>query len=405
MIENEYIETLKGIVNTAIDGIITIDSRGIVESINPSALKYFDYKESEVVGQNVNMLMPKKEAEAHNGYLDRYLKTRKQHIIGIGRKVYGKKKNGETFPFQLAVSEIVLHDRIIFCGIIHDLTFIDKAQQELKALNTRLEQLVIQRTKELEQVVDDLMKNKEILEEREKELNIALSRERELNELKSKFVSTASHEFRTPLSTILSSATLIGKYNTEDTDHKRQKHIEKIKKCVATLTGVLNDFMSLSKIEEGKITIQKDSINIITLISEVLDEAEGLHKKDQIIQVETDDFNFFSDRKVLKNTLFNLISNALKYTDIEDQITISASMSDTKINIDVTDTGIGIPMADQQYLFQRFYRASNAENIQGTGLGLSIVKKYVELLNGRIGFTSTEGKGSTFHIDIKNQNS
>lgn len=397
---------LQGIINAAIDGIITIDDRGNIESINHAAATQFGYSEDEVIGNNVKMLMPEPYHAEHDGYLHRYNTTKKPRIIGIGREVVGKTKEGKHFPFRLAVSEVILNDRVIFTGIIHDLSDVKKAESELTVLNEKLEAKVIQRTNDLEDAVNKLLLTNKTLEEREVELNSALAKEKELNELKSRFVSMASHEFRTPLSTILSSAQLISRYTDESHNDKREKHINRIKSAVGNLTGILNDFLSLSKIEEGLITVENEEVEVDALCNLVMDEVKGLLKKNQVIDHQTDTKNLVinSDRRILKNVFFNLLSNAIKYSNEGDTIHCKVITSNKEnIEINIIDQGIGIPEEDQKYMFERFFRANNVENIQGTGLGLNIVKRYVELLGGEISFTSKLSQGTTFKVVIPRQ--
>ncbi len=393
---------LQGIIETAIDGIITIDAQGIIETVNPAAALQFGYQPSEVIGHNIKILMPQPYKKEHDGYLQRYLKTKQARIIGIGREVTGKKKNGALFPFRLAVSEVILNDRIIFTGIIHDLTEVKNAEQKLIQLNDELEQKVEARTVELENVVNRLLDTNKIIEQRESELKVALNKEKELNELKSRFVSMASHEFRTPLSTILSSASLIARYTQESHNEKRQKHVDRIKTSVAHLTGILNDFLSLSKIEEGKVEVMPTEININLVCEEVIDEVKGLLKKEQKILHQADKIHLFTDKRILKNILFNLISNAIKYSPENSTISCSILQTENDTTFKIMDEGIGIPESEQKHLFERFFRASNVENIQGTGLGLSIVKRYVDLLKGMISFESTANIGTTFIVRIPN---
>ena len=396
---------LQGIIDTAIDGIITIDDKGTVESINKSAADQFCYSSEEVVGNNIKMLMPEPYHSEHDGYLHRYKKTQEPHIIGIGREVKGKKKDGQLFPFRLAVSKVVLNDRVIYTGIIHDLTGVKNAESKLQKLNDELEKKVEERTNELEKVVNRLLTTNKKLEDRESELKIALDAEKELNELKSRFVSMASHEFRTPLSTIMSSASLIGKYTYTEDDERRKKHIKRIKSAVNNLTGILNDFLSLSKIEEGKLELNYEEIKVSELCNLVVDELRGLLKPGQDINQDFHpDIVFSSDKKTIKNILFNLISNAIKYSEENSVIECSIIQDDSYTTIKIKDYGLGIPENEKKYMFERFFRASNVENIQGTGLGLNIVRRYVELLNGQIAFESTQGIGTTFTVRLPNIN-
>ena len=404
---------LESILETAVDGIINIDSKGIIININQAALNIFQFTKEETVGNNVNMLMNKEERQNHDKYINSYLTTRKPKIIGIGREVTGKKKNGDIFHFRLAVSEVLLNDKIIFTGIIHDLTDVKNAYQELEDLNKKLDEKVTERTYEVEKVVNKLLSTNKLLQEeikerqeaeallikKEEELNNALVAEKELNELKSRFISTASHEFRTPLATILSSASIIHKYPLADQQTDREKHVGKIKNAVNHLTGLLNDFLSLSKLEEGKVNINKEEFNVCSEIKNVIEALSGIFKLNQNIHVNCqENLDIFTDKNILKNILFNIISNAIKYSDKD--IDIEVINDKNTISISIQDSGIGIPLDEQKYLFTRFFRANNVGNTQGTGLGLNIVKRYCDLLEADINFTSELEQGTTVKITI-----
>jgi PAS domain S-box-containing protein len=409
---------LKAIFDSAVDGIIIIDSRGIIEEVNSASCYLFGYPESELLGQNVSKLMPFSDSQKHDSYIQNFQKTRQPKIIGRGREVVGKKKNGEEFPFWLAVIEIKLEERVIYTGFIHDLSEIKNAEKRLKLLNEDLEKKVIERTYELENVVNQLLSlNKQLeeeinnkikiqnqLKEREVELEQSLLKERELNELKSRFVSMASHEFRTPLSTILSSVSLIGRYTQTDQQINRDKHINKVKSSVTHLTGILNDFLSMNKLEEGKVTTNLEQFNALELFNEVIEELKTILKNNQQIQCyyNVTSEMVYTDSKIFKNILINLISNAIKYSGEEDTIHCTLSTDPDNITFIVKDEGIGIPEDEQKHLFDRFFRASNATNIEGTGLGLNIVHKYIEMLGGTITFQSKLYSGTIFNATIPN---
>lgn len=412
----DHILRLKAIFDAAVDGIIIINNRGIIEEVNQAACKLFLYEADEMIGQNVSVLMPMEHRMNHDGYIRNYQKTGEAKIIGIGREVNGKRKTGEEFPFWLAVIEVKLHDRTIYTGFVHDLSEIKLAEKRLKMLNEELEKKVVERTYELENVVNQLLslnqqledeiaskiKAQELLKEREAALEESLVKERELGELKSRFVSMASHEFRTPLSTILSSVSLIGKYTTAEQQVNRDKHINKVKSSVGHLTNILNDFLSMNKLEEGKIQAISEDVQIEELFNDVTEELRTLLKGNQ--QMKTACLcsckNIRSDSKILKNILINLISNAIKYTDEHGVIECRLTTSEEELLIAVKDNGIGIPEEDQKHLFDRFFRASNATNIEGTGLGLNIVKKYIEMLQGEIKFNSRVYEGTEFIVRL-----
>ena len=236
----------------------------------------------------------------------------------------------------------------------------------------------------------------------EKEVMGALEREKELGELKSRFVSMASHEFRTPLGTILSSVSLLEKYfDMEDSAEKRDKHVGRIKNSVRNLTNVLNDFLSLDKLQSGLVQANRTSLNLRELLNEVCDELEQVKRKNQVFILEYQgEEEMVADPHILENIVYNLVSNAVKYSEEGGEINLSSKMTKKRFILEVCDEGIGIPQEDQKHLFERFFRAENAINIQGTGLGLNIVGKYLELLKGKITFESVEGEGTCFTISI-----
>lgn len=420
MIVSDAVTRLKAIFESAVDGIIIIDHKGTIEEVNVAACRQFGYDKSELIGNKVNMLMQAEHSARHDKYINNYQETRTPKIIGIGREVIGKRKDGEIFPFWLSVNEVVLQDRTIFTGFIHDLTDIKSAEKSLKHLNEELEKKVIERTYELESVVNRLLalnKQNEIeiqnriatqaeLKQRELELEQSLAKEKELGGLKSRFVSMASHEFRTPLSTILSSVSLIGRYTETSQQENRDKHIQKIKASVTHLTGILNDFLSMNKLEEGKTKPIFEDFDICELIKEITEELKTIVKKGQTLKTicAFEQKMVRSDIKIVKNIMINLISNAIKYSPEDAEIMCHLNRNDQEISFSVTDKGIGIPEDEQKHLFDRFFRASNVTNIEGTGLGLNIVKGYVEILGGNISFESTRYVGSKFTITIPDTN-
>lgn len=379
---------LRALFEMATDGIITIDQSGVIESVNKAACTLFGYTPQEMKGQKVNMLMAAYDRTHHDDYLGRYHRTKEAHIIGIGREVTGRRKDGHEFPLRLAVSEVLLGDKIIYTGILHDVSSFHAAKQRVEQLNAELEQKVLQRTA--------------ALEAREAELQRALGKERELNELKSRFLSMASHEFKTPLSTVLSSAELIELYDAAEQQPKRERHIGRIKEAVNQLTEVLNDFLSLSQLEQGHIAVNNRLIDLRALISTSVESSEGQMKPGQrvVLELAEEPVRIVSDPKMLRHILVNLISNAAKYSEEGKSILISTGLNEGQCYISITDEGIGIPVQDHQHLFDRFFRASNVENVKGTGLGLNIVSHYINLLGGKITFTSELRKGSTFTVTL-----
>lgn len=409
-------DTLTAIISSAVDGIILIDGNGIIKMANEATSKLFGYKKEEMLEQNIKMLMPEPHHSQHDGYLEHYKQTGEAKIIGVGREVKGRRKNGELFPFRLGVSHIGTEDGMLFTGVIHDLTEQKRQEAQILELNQELEQKVEERTNKLTQVVNQLLQSNQQLEQEirerraaeealrknEEELRQSLEREKELSELKSRFVSMASHEFRTPLTTIASSTELLGLYTESEQQPKREKHLKRIQSSVTNLTGILTDFLSLSKLEEGKIKNVPSVFNLCDLLDEIADDLHSLLKPDQTIHKDYSNVkqDIRLDEKILKNIFINLLSNAIKYSNEGSTVHIGVEVKGGTLHVSIRDEGIGIPQHEQKHLFSRFFRAENVVNIQGTGLGLNIVKRYIKLLDGTIDFKSEEGKGTTFFFSV-----
>lgn len=247
-----------------------------------------------------------------------------------------------------------------------------------------------------------VIKNVSSQKQLERELVRTLAREKELNSLKSRFVTMASHEFRTPLTTILSSAFLLENYTGDRLESEKKKHIDRIKRSVHGLTDLLNDFLSLGKLEEGMVEVSYKPIKLRDFVAELLQEVSLVKKEGQQIVMEFrgDQDEILMDRQLLRNILLNLLSNAIKYSPVASTIGLEVTTVPHKLKLSVRDEGIGIPVAEQRYIFKRFFRANNTSDIQGTGLGLNIVKRYVKLLKGNIYFNSVLNKGTTFTVTL-----
>jgi PAS domain S-box-containing protein len=236
----------------------------------------------------------------------------------------------------------------------------------------------------------------------EEDLMRSLEKERQLNVLKSRFVTSVSHEFRTPLSTILSSVFLLENYSGADEEVFRKTHTNRIKRSVNSLTELLDDFLSLGKLEEGKVKVIYSEFYLREYLDELISELNLIKKKDQSILLTYigEDEMILLDKTLLTNILSNLMSNAIKYSPPDGLIEIRAEIRGNMINLSVRDSGMGIPENEQKHIFKRFFRAHNAVNIQGTGLGLNLVRKYVRLMKGYISFNSRLNQGSTFTVNL-----
>jgi PAS domain S-box-containing protein len=407
----DTIHQFEALFNFATIGIIVTNHKGKIINFNRCAESQFGYTKEEITGQPVEVLLPKKIHKVHVGYREEYYKNPEPRIMGHGRDLYAQTKDGNTFPVEVSLSHYIIHNETFVIAFVADITVrkkhisvvleqrneLENITTEIKRMNSELEQKVEDRTKMLREALVELEKSKE-------ELSEAFEAEKGLNEMKSRFVTMASHEFRTPLSTILSSAYLLQKYSEPTGDEKVAKHVRRIKGAVSGMKNILEDFLNLGKLEERLVPTNMEHIaadTFVDLIQNLIGEFEGLLKRGQEVQLmNTIRGEIWIDKNLLKNILMNLISNAIKFTSENSIISISSSIVLNELVITVTDNGIGISEEDQQRLFERFFRGKNAGNIQGTGLGLHIVGKYLELMNGRIELASKIDEGSKFTIFI-----
>ena len=396
-VEIDILNQFEAIFKYANEGIIITDSDSKILKINPSGLKTFGYeKESEILNQKIEVLIPARYRHAHVDNRQNYNENPKARSMGQKMDLFGLKKNKDEFPVEVSLSPFSnSNGKFVICFII-DITNRKKAEENEINYRKELEREVEERTLILKEAIQKLEKTKV-------ELDQSLKREQELNSMKTKFISIASHEFRTPLSTVLSSLSLVEKYSELKDGEKREKHIERIKKSIRNLTEILNDILSVNKIEEGKVSVNPEKLDIYALVHDMISELTGLLKPGQHILFEknpSEDPMVILDPKLLRHILINLLTNAIKFSGENTTITISVTTQKSEIFIRIIDQGIGIPVKDHKKLFTRFFRSSNVENIQGTGLGLSIVQQYVNYLDGSIKFSSEVGKGSIFNVNL-----
>lgn len=355
------------------------DQKGIINYVNDNFCDISKYSREELIGQDHRII----NSKYHPKEFIRGIWT----TIADGKIWRGELKNrAKDGNFYWVDTTIVpfLNDKgkpFQYVAIRSDITQRKLFEEQILTINEDLERKIKERTLELTK---------------------SLEREMTLNEMKSRFVSMASHEFRTPLTAILSSISLVERYKTEELDEKRQKHIDRIKSSVRNLTEILDDFLSLDKLEQGKIEIHNDNFNVHEYIETLIDEMDGMLKKknQEIILIYHGPAEVKQDKKILRSILSNLLSNAVKYSPEGKQIVVTVNDDHRMVSVSVRDEGIGIPTEAQKHLFSKFFRAENAANIQGTGLGLNIVQKYVELLGGNIFYSSRENEGSTFTFEF-----
>lgn len=345
-------QQLRAVVESVVDGIITIDEHGTIQSANAAAMGMFGYALDELVGRNVKLLMPEPYHSAHDGYLKNFLTTRQRKVIGIGREVVGQRKNGETFPLDLAVSELVLNGRRIFTGLTRDIT------------------------------------------ERKR-----------LERMKSEFISTVSHELRTPLTAIRGALNLVLKKDAAALTEKARHMIEMAERNSERLTFLINDILDLEKIEGGKLSFDFGATDLAALTARAMEDNEGYARKHGVtlILLAVDQPALVkADPHRLLQVFANFISNAVKFSPPEGVVEVSLESQPGRFKVTVRDHGPGIPAHFRDRIFQRFAQADSSDSREkgGTGLGLSISKAIVERHFGRIGFGDAPGGGTLFHFDL-----
>ncbi|SNR40723.1 PAS/PAC sensor signal transduction histidine kinase [Maribacter sedimenticola] len=356
------------------EGIILVNTAQEIVATNSSAEEMFGYEKQELIGKSLECIIPKRYHHKHEGHFSSFMKKSEKRKMGHGRDLSGLRKNGEEFPVEAGLNPFTLYGNTYVMALVTDIT-------ERKNYTLNLEQTVQERTKQLTD---------------------ALEKEKELNELKTRFLSLVSHEFKTPLSSILTSVTLLSKYTETGQQEKRDKHVDTIKSKVRQLDTILNDFLSVERLELGKVNYSIEDFPLSRVINEVVYDANMLLKTGQKIRYpdNIDEVVVTFDEKTLALALSNLLQNAIKYSPEETTIKIIFTIKDDYFTIQVADEGIGIPKEQQKYIFDRYFRAENALLNQGTGIGLNISKQHLENLGSTLSFVSQENVGSTFTIQI-----
>jgi PAS domain S-box-containing protein len=378
-------------------GILVTNSKFEIILSNKFADQLFGFNSNELLGENISLLIPNHLKDRHHGHLENLGHDKPiSRPMGIGLDLNAKRKDGSLFPIEISLSHFKASDSMHYIAFVSDKTLKRKVEMELilknqqiNHLNETLEQEVAARTQALQNTLDKLEVNA-------KELAQSLEKEKVLGDLKTRFVSMASHEFRTPLTSILGSATLIEKYNKVEDQPKREQHINRIKSSVSHLTEILEEFLSVGKLEDGKLEIHPTDFFIKEFIEDILTDFSTYNQPIQFVLDE--DFTCFQDASILRKVIINGLSNALKFS--QKEVVLQVKRSDSSVQLRIIDQGIGISTEDQKHLFERFFRGGNATVIQGTGLGLHLVDRYMRLLGGKVEISSELNKGTELRLQF-----
>ncbi len=386
----------------ASEGIVVVNSDRIIVATNQSARSIFGYDKNELEGKNLNSLIPMHFHKAHDVHFEKFMDHSGKREMGIGRDLYGLCKDGTQIPVEAGLNPFILHNHRYVMALVTDITVRKAQEKEILDLNKNLEVKIEQRTATLADAVARLKEEVALRVEAENNAKEALQKEKELNELKTKFLSLVSHEFKTPLSGILTSATLAQKYTKEEQQEKREKHLNTIKSKVKFLNTIIDDFLSIERLDTGKTNYKYTTFPLSKVLNEVIYDANMHLKREQRINYpkNADDITIEFDEKILELSLSNLLYNAVKYSAEGSVVDIILKESPDALEIQIVDQGIGIPEREQKFIFNRYFRAENATLTAGTGIGLNIVKNHLENLGASISFSSIENKGSTFIVRI-----
>lgn len=359
---------LRTILNSALDAVVTIDAQGVISEWNHQAELMFGFSAEEAIGRVLTeTIIPEQHREAHDRGMAHYLKTGEGPVLNQKIEISALRKDGEEFPIELAIVPVVMKGEYSFTAFISDITVQKQVHQEMEK---------------------------------------ALSKERELNELKSRFVSMTSHEFRTPLTTIKQNIDLIGfkleNQHPEDFPDY-QKYLNRVDSEIRRVTSLMNDILMLGRIESGRIEARKKPTDLKAFCERVVSNQSGPAGDGRVVTMKVTGVPqpVAIDDQLFDHVLQNLLSNAMKYSKGQPAPELTLRYDKLEhVSIHIKDYGIGIPAKDIKGLFQTFYRATNVSNIQGTGLGLSIVKEFVDLHGGTINVASEPGQGSEFVVEV-----
>jgi PAS domain S-box-containing protein len=363
-------EQFRSVLESASEGIVLADQSGAILLVNRRAEELFGYSRDELFSRSVDVLMPEANREQHAHYRQVYTKHPGVRHMGTGRELVAQRKDGTIFPAEVSLSFIQSErDSMLVLAFVTDIT----------------------ERKQLEQARLDHQR-----------LQLELQQEQQMVELRQRFMSMVSHEFRTPLTVIASSSEMLQHYYDRMPREKQMEKLQIINAQVREMVGLLDDILALNKIQAGIGEFAPEAIDLATTCQQILENIR-LIDQDQhqfILNKHDVPVTIQADRRLLEHIITNLLSNAIKYSPAGSSIYLSLSGGEKDVQLEIRDEGIGIPEEDSPHLFEPFYRAGNARKINGTGLGLAIVKNNVERHGGTITFHSVEGQGTTFTIRL-----
>jgi len=394
--------------DSLIDGICIVNKKGLIVMNNSSMDDIFGYSKGELLNKKIDMLIPEAHRISHKSHFESFLKSPKKYNKGKGREFYGLHKNGSILDLEIGLNYFEHEGSFYAKALISEIGTRKQKEFRIKEQNRNLEDEVEKRNNELTRVIAELEKSNLMLKDEikdrikaEKNAKIALEKEKDLNLMQTKFMALASHEFKTPLSGILTSAGLIEKYNQIGASEKIEHHSITIKNLVYQLNAILDDFLYLEGIESENYSFQLSHFTFCQVVKKIVEDAKPVLKEGQIIDVVPckRPIEVFQDQKVVDIIIRNVLYNAIKYSNKGSKVELKMHVDDELVII-IKDEGIGIPSEAKSHVFERFYRAKNALPIQGTGIGLNIVKRHIEKLNGSILIESEENRGTTVVLKI-----
>lgn len=349
---------LRAIFDTAVDGIVTIDERGLIERFNPAAEHLFGYTEAEVIGHNVSMLMPSPYHEAHDGYLANYRQSGEKKIIGIGREVVGLRKDGSTFPMDLAVGETQQSERRMFTGTVRDISARKQAEEQRTQLMHELES------------ANEELKN---------------------------FGYVVSHDLKAPLRAIGSLANWLSTDYADKFDDEGKEHMRLLIGRVHRMDGLIDGILQYSRV--GRVKEVAVEVDLERLVNDVIDLLAP--PKNIVIHIESSLPTVMTEPTRIQQVFQNLLSNAIKYMDkAEGEIRIACGAEGKRWKFSIADNGPGIEQQHFEKIFQLFQTLAPRDRVESTGVGLALVKKIVEMYDGRVWLESNVGEGSTFFFTL-----